>query len=161
SPLLTRPTAAPPQQELAHGVNPGPTIPFATDTTAPQSVNEYTIGATSTVAGGDRWTHSFVAGIDGYRLSNVETNLTPIPNVVDSALRAAQGGADRATLRASSVLHLRATDATRATLTFSAEHATLRERSVSSWRFAADGRNTVSRLAPSELVNWENNTGVL
>ena len=35
-------------------------------TRSPQSVPEYTLGATASVAPNDRWIHSFVAGIDGY-----------------------------------------------------------------------------------------------
>ncbi|HEV8218089.1 MAG TPA: TonB-dependent receptor, partial [Gemmatimonadaceae bacterium] len=45
---------------------------------APQSATQYTVGVTGTLNGGDRWLHSFVAGIDGYNLANVQTNFTPV-----------------------------------------------------------------------------------
>jgi iron complex outermembrane receptor protein len=71
-----------------------------------QSVREYTAGGTASLMASDRWTHSVTAGLDGYRLRNVATDQTPIPTEADSALRAAQGGADRITVRASSVARL-------------------------------------------------------
>ena len=129
-------------------------------TKSPQSVSEYTFGTSATVRGDERWTHTFVAGIDGYRLSNVQTNYTPVPSAVDSALRAAQGGADRGTVRASSVVRLRADDATRATLTLSAEHALLRVNSLVP--AAPEGphmpgsETTVDR----SVTAWQNSTGM-
>jgi outer membrane cobalamin receptor len=122
---------------------------------APQSVREYTVGVTGTMTANDRWTHSVVAGIDGYTLANVQTNFTPIPSIADSALRAAQGAAARGTLRASSVLHLRSGESTRATVTFSAEQATLRESSV-----RKAGTEPEAKGAGATMVRWQNSTGV-
>ena len=135
----------------------------------PQSVTEYTVGVTGTLdgggAGGSHWLHSFVAGIDGYNLANVQTNLTPVPSVVDSALRAAQGSAARGTLRASSVLQLGSGGATHGSLTFSAEHAMLRVSSVGST--ATIGPNETSHSGPGSTstaylpkVTWQSSTGV-
>jgi len=74
---------------------------------------------------------SLVAGIDGYRLKNVQAaSFTPVQSLVDSALHAAEGGADRATLRASSVYKLNPSSPTHASFTFSLEHATLRVASL-------------------------------
>jgi iron complex outermembrane receptor protein len=127
----------------------------------PQSVRQYTLGTTGTFTPGTRWTHSFVAGVDGYRLRNAETNFTPFPSLADSALRAAEGGADRGTLRASSVLHLATTETSRATLTFSAEHATLRETSIRKLAFYSPDK-TVSMAPRTEtrnVVTWQNSSG--
>ncbi|HMA22516.1 MAG TPA: TonB-dependent receptor plug domain-containing protein [Gemmatimonadaceae bacterium] len=128
----------------------------------PQSVRQYTIGTTGTFAPGTRWTHSLVAGVDGYRLANAETNLTPFPSLADSALRAAEGGADRGTLRASSVLRLVTTETSHATLTFSAEHAALRETSIRrtmSYAQPSTLGSTPPRMETSDVVTWQNSSG--
>jgi outer membrane cobalamin receptor len=144
----------------------GPAPMVSASNSSPQTVTEYTIGATALRAPGQTWVDSFVVGLDGYRLANVQTNYTPVPSIVDSALRAAQGGADRATLRASRVLHFHADDATRGSLTLSAEHSTLRASAVTSAAFVSDNRgpgNTEgqgSRVDAEPLVTWQNNTGV-
>jgi iron complex outermembrane receptor protein len=152
SPLLSRPIGV-------DSISPGlVTQPIDT----PQSVREYTVGTTGTFAPGKRWTHTLVAGVDGYRLANAEANFTPFPNLADSALRAAEGGADRATLRASSVLHLLTTDASHASLTFSAEHATLRETSIKKTTFYSDPdrpQPMPPRTQTSNVVTWQNSSG--
>ncbi len=143
-----------------------PSLPSdSSSNNAPQSVTEYTVGVTGTLDGGNHWMHSFVAGIDGYNLANVQTNFTPVPSVADSALRAAQGSAARGTLRASSVLELGAGGPTHGSLTFSAEHAMLRVSSL--------GPTTMIGPNPSEhngpgtttttylpRVTWQSSTGV-
>ena len=140
-------------------INPSlPTQPADT----PQSVREYTIGATGTISPDKRWTHSLVAGIDGYRLTNAETNFTPFPSLADSALRAAEGGADRATIRASSVMRLATTESSHATLTFSAEHAMLRETSVRKTTLPfSEGKmaQMPARTQVSDIVTWQNSSG--
>jgi outer membrane cobalamin receptor len=83
-----------------------PTSPLVTvpsPAPSPQSVTEYTAGTTLKFVPNDRWTHSVVAGVDGYTLSGVQDGQTPIPTATDSALRAARGSATRGTLRLSSV----------------------------------------------------------
>jgi len=137
---------------------------------APQSVSEYTIGASATTSPNDRWTHSFIAGIDGYRLSNVQTNFTPIPSIVDSALRAAEGGADRATLRASSEMHFSSGARTRGTMTFAAEHSTLRMATTADVPSVFIARSNVPgglHLAmpgvsrDERVTSWQNSTGLI
>jgi iron complex outermembrane recepter protein len=101
------------------------------DTANPQSVAEYTLGVTGTTLVDKNWTMSLVAGVDGYRLKNVQaSSFTPVQSLLDSALHAAEGGADRATMRASSVYQLAPSAPTHATFTFSLEHATLRVASL-------------------------------
>lgn len=92
-----------------------------------QSLKEYTVGATAKFAASDRWTHTVVAGLDGYALSNVGNDFTPFPSSADSALRAARGAADRTTLRVSSVARLGSAERFAASLTFAAEHSALRQ----------------------------------
>lgn len=140
----------------------------------PQSVHEYTVGATGTTAINDSWTMSLVAGVDGYRLTNVQADFAPIPTRLDSALRAAEGGAARATLRASSVYQFNAGAPTRATLTVSAEHSTLRVSTVpfpvtttlrmgqpQQPQFARgwQASQTAAATDASRVVEWQNSTG--
>ena len=146
----------------------------STPNSSPQTVTEYTFGATALRAPGSTWVDSFVVGVDGYRLANVQTNYTPVPSIVDSALRAAQGGADRVTLRASRVFHFNADDPTRASITLSAEHATLRASTMMSSAFVSgsgnrgpgsqggpggEGQDSRENLL-TPLVTWQNSTGV-
>jgi len=146
-------------------VVPSPPTSDSSRNNAPQSATQYTVGVTGTLDGGDRWLHSFVAGIDGYNLANVQTNFTPVPSVADSALRAAQGSAARGTLRASSVLQLGSGGPTHGSLTFSAEHAMLRVSSVGSTTeigpnsSSHDGPGTTS-IAYSPKVTWQSSTGI-
>jgi len=139
--------------------------PDSARSNAPQAVSEYTVGVTGTLDGGSHWLHSFVAGIDGYNLTNVQTNFTPVPSVADSALRAAQGSAARGTLRASSVLQLGAGGATHGSLSFSAEDAMLRVSSLGSTTMV--GPNESSHSGPGTTsttylpkVTWQSSTGV-
>jgi len=130
-----------------------------TGSSAPQSVTEYTFGINANTQPDRRWTHSFVAGIDGYRLSNAAAALGALRTPADSALLAAQGVADRATLRATSELHLGTLDATSATLSLSAEHATLRETLSGLARSVSPGRQSpASRADPIDV--WQNSTGL-
>jgi iron complex outermembrane receptor protein len=160
SPLIQNPASS-----------PGGPPTTSTANSSPQTVTEYTFGATALRAPGATWVDSFVVGVDGYRLANVQTNYTPVPSIVDSALRAAQGGADRATLRASRVFHFKADDPTRGSITLSAEHATLRASTMMSSAFVSgsgsgnrgpgsqgDQDSRENLLTP--LVTWQNSTGV-
>ena len=92
-----------------------------------QSLNEYTVGATARIVGGEHWTHTFTAGLDGYSLSNAANDFTPFPAAADSALRAASGSANRSTLRVSSTGHFGSREGVTTALTFAAEHSALRE----------------------------------
>jgi iron complex outermembrane recepter protein len=102
---------------------------FPQDTGATQSVREYTVGGTLAYAPNDRWTHTFVLGIDGYRLANPALDAGPIPSATDSALAAARGGSDRVTARVSSAARFGSSDRVASELTFTAEHSAAREQS--------------------------------
>ncbi len=155
--------------------SPNGSAPMMSSTnTAPQTMTEYTLGTTAMRAPSATTVDSFVVGVDGYRLANVPTSYTPVPSIVDSALRAAQGGADRATLRATRVIHFRPDDPTHASLTLSAEHTTLRASTLSQTAFSvASVENRIpygpgtpnvehsqQQTALEPLVSWQNSTGV-
>lgn len=137
------------------------TTPMLADTLSPQAVRQYTVGGTATIDRGGPWTHRIVAGIDGYRLGNLALSSGPIPSLADSALRAARGGADRTTLRASSIARVGVEEALAATITITAEHAALREEAdprVGS----PPSQMPVSSPAPTALepsVTWRRSTG--
>lgn len=108
----------------------GATHVAAQSPVATQSVRQYTLGTTLTVAPNDHWTHTAVIGVDGYRLSNPSVTHGPIPTAIDSALGAARGGSDRLTARVTSTARFGGLETVAAALTFTAEHSAARERSL-------------------------------
>ena len=147
-----RPLTTPVDPSTGDAINPS---------LAPQSIQEYTLGATATSRRDDRWTHSVVAGIDGYRLANVETNSLPIPTVADSALRAAQGRRrSRQPFARAAYFTFAVTIRRTPTLTFSAEHSELRESvGTTTPVVSLGGRTLSSRTATSTVVAWQNEHG--
>lgn len=130
-----------------------PAFSLVDSTPNPQSVREYTLGGSATWAPDGRWTHSAVFGLDGYKLTGVLQELTPIPSAADSALNAARGAADRGTLRLSSVARFGDGQQVAGSLTFAAEQSVLREST------AAHDEGPLDRHAPSTLdepeVQWQ------
>jgi iron complex outermembrane receptor protein len=124
-------------------------------TASSQSVREYTLGTTATFNAGERWTHVLTAGLDGYTLSgNPSEMLTPIPSAIDSALRAAHGSANRATLRASSVARFGSSAGAATTTTFAAEYSSLQQITTD---------DDAVRLGPlaSNYSSWQNDAGIV
>lgn len=99
---------------------------FDLDRAARQSLRQFTGGVSATVHPSARWTHRGTIGLDTYALDGSVGTVTPLPSSADSALRAAEGSATRASARLSSAATW-STDAWRGTLTVLAEHAVLRE----------------------------------
>ena len=110
----------------ALSVGAGPAAGGGVNTDA-QSLREYTVGTAVKYAPNERWTHTLVAGVDGYVLSHVANDFTPFLSSADSALRAARGAADRTTLRASSVARVGTPERLAASFTLAAEHTALRQ----------------------------------
>ena len=125
---------------------------LAMQSSFPQSMREYTVGMTSTLLSGTTWTPSFTAGIDGYRLSNVPNDLGIIPSALDSALHSAEGGADRATFRTALVGMYDLGARRSLTLTFSAEHSSLRE--------TLSGQDRQDRMNAGSIT-WRTNSGLV
>jgi hypothetical protein len=122
-----------------HGKNAGvpanpllPTAPgneLAADA-EPQRLRLYSAGSTYTVAENERWTYTMTAGLDGYSLSNVSNDQSPIPSVADTALRNASGSATRATLRFSAVTTTGSPERVGATTTLGVERSDLWDRTL-------------------------------
>lgn len=123
----------------------------------PQRLDLYSLGGTFRRMANERLTLAFTAGLDGYQLDNISIESTPVPSSADSALRAATGGADRATFRANAVRQLGDDERVGGTITFVAEQSVLRDR-TSPPRTSSSGPGPgFIAEAPSR---WSSNTGV-
>ena len=126
--------------------------------TTPQSLVEYTAGATLKFTEGDRLTNSIVVGIDGYSLDGVHDDRGPVPSAADAALLAARGGGDRGTVRLSSVAHLAQGKGSSIDVTFVGEQSFLYQ-----WTDADPVGMMASRMTsyPTGRVGqWRNNGGM-
>ncbi len=152
-----------------------------TDSTDRQSVTQYTVGAVATFRPGDRWTHSVVAGFDGYKLKSGSVLDGAFPSATDSALRAAQGNAIRGTVRASTVGQFGNPDVASATVTLAAETSVMRDHTETTAPFAyfrpgdnhtgpgdtgegqkmAPGGPTGSTSSTTSIVDTRSNTGLI
>jgi iron complex outermembrane receptor protein len=131
-------------------------------TSAGQSLQRYTLGTTAVLTPDGPWTHTFLAGVDGYRLDHVEDAVNPFPLTTDPALRSAAGSGHRGSLRASSTLRLGRGDDAQGTLTLAAEHSALRQRTDAG--VAADsalGGRLPTRLRSEITESWRHSTGIL
>jgi iron complex outermembrane recepter protein len=142
----------------------GPSFP--SDSGKTQSVSQYTVGGNLVWAPNERWTHTVVLGVDGYRLTNPALDDGPIPSATDSALAAARGGGDRITARLTSAARFGSLDKTAAILTFTAEHAAVREESAV-LSISGQGGDYVPRPgestggAEAQLIGWRGNGGLV
>jgi iron complex outermembrane receptor protein len=142
---------------------------FVTDTTRTQSVSEYTVGGTLAFAPNGRWLHTFVLGLDGYRLANPAITDGPLPTATDSALEAARGGGDRVTARVTSTARFGAIDRTSTLLTFTAEHGIVREQSMivstnvgQNGGYGGPGQpGETASEGEARLVGWRGNSGLV
>jgi len=123
------------------------------DSSRSQAVRQYTLGVNASFTPGERWTHSAVAGIDGYTLRSALSTAGVFPSAIDSALADATGSAVRASLRASSVGSFGDRARASATLTMTAEHSVVRDVATSS------GSSLSS--AALQMVESRSNTGVV
>jgi iron complex outermembrane recepter protein len=141
---------------------PGATAatPLAPSNDETQSVRQYTLSTSAAFVTDGAWTHSLLAGVDGYHLNNVADPISPITSAVDSALRAARGNGDRYTLRETSVAHFGEDGDAQGTLTLGLEHSVLRQASTITTR--TPGPSPQFPSAVDTLVEtWNHNTGVL
>lgn len=126
-----------------------------------QSVQQYTLGTTSSYMPGTRWTHTLVAGVDGYRLTGVTNEGMPIPVRLDAAARAAHSESDRTTLAARSIARFGADEDVSTTLTFGAEHAATRYQPEMQSTFSGGDLSLSANLLRQNASVWSNTAGVL
>jgi iron complex outermembrane receptor protein len=121
-----------------------------------QRVGQYTFGLTSTLLSGTKWVPSFSAGVDGYQLKDVASDLGIVPTALDSALSSAEGSAHRVTFRTSMVGQFDPRPGHTLTLTFSAEHSQLQEDVRSASLVGGPASRDTSFLSNSGLIAQAN-----
>ena len=98
-------------------------LSFVGDSATGQSLSQYTVGGTVAVMPNVHWTHTLIAGVDGYRLRGLSAASLPSPVLSTSTLGEGEGAADRATLRLRSVGRFDVAEEALLTVTFAAEQA--------------------------------------
>ena len=127
-----------------------------------QHVRLYTVGGSATIATSGPWTHTLLAGLDGYRVRDVVDATNPFELGIDPSRRGASGGADRTTLRASSVAQLGGTGAAPATtLTLSVEQSMLRQEYATGSSGSASPYPGTQAVTDGRASVWNHNTGML
>lgn len=152
-----------PASPVLAGLDLGPvdflSRPAFFDSADRQSVRQFTVGANATFARDDRWTHSAVAGVDGYTLRSAGILDGAFPSAFDSALRAATGNAIRTTLRASSVGQFGDPATRAATVTLAAEHSFVRDETVTRSPFGLPDMGAPD--GPQEFAETRTNAGLI
>jgi iron complex outermembrane receptor protein len=128
---------------------------------ATQSVRQYTLSTSAAFATEGMWTHTILAGIDGYHLNNVADATNPVPSPLDSALRAAQGNGDRLTLRETSVARVGGEDGPQGTLTFGIEQSVLRQVTTQTTQVPGPPGQRYYTAVDGLAETWNHNTGLL
>ena len=130
-----------------------------TDSSGRQSVRQFTIGATGTFTNSERWTHTAVVGLDGYKLKSSTVLDGGFTSPIDSALRAATGNAIRTTVRTSTVGQFGQPERTAATVTLGAEHSFVRDKTVTTGPFGRP--NGEIGGSPESLIETRSNAGLI
>ena len=134
------------------------------DSATGQDLVQYTVGATAAVMPNLTWTHTVIAGIDGYRLRGLSAVALPMPVASGSLFGDGQGAADRGTLRLRSVGRFDVREATLLSVTLAAEQAVMRDVGEVA---GTGGRALAGPFAPSafnrpasrEIASWISNSG--
>lgn len=121
-----------------------------------QSVRQFTLSGSATLTGSQRWTHSAVAGVDGYRLRSAMLD-SNFPSAIDSALHAATGSAIRATVKANTVGQLGDREKLAATITLGFEHSVVRDRTT----MQSEPDGLISGPNPWSFNEVRSNTGLI
>ncbi len=151
----------------------GDTVRFAGDSAIGQDLTQYTLGATVTSMPSLRWTNTFIAGVDGYRLHGLSSSGLPLPTTYGSDPSMAEGAADRGTMRARAVGRFDLTERTTLALMRGAEQTVTRDvgqplASVIGPRPIEGGGPNVGGVRPPPrltqqlaITTWTSNTGIL
>ena len=117
-------------------------LAFAGDSATGQEVAQYTLGGSAAFMPSLAWTHTVVAGVDGYRLQGISSAALPTAVSVASVtpLGMGEGAADRGTLRLRSVGRFDLVPGALLTMTVAGEHAHTRDVQVSAVAPASSGK---------------------
>ncbi|HSU17556.1 TonB-dependent receptor plug domain-containing protein [Longimicrobium sp.] len=132
-----------------------------TTTAASQGMRQYTAGVNAAITPPGRWSFTFLAGIDGYRLNRVADTTGPFPAALDPTLRAGSGAGDRATLRAGGSKRLLGDGDMVADLSVAVEHSVLREQTTVAMVHPREAGETWAREGTEDVVRWRHDTGAL
>ena len=127
----------------------------------PQTVAQLTLSNSATFVTQGRWTHSFLAGLDGYTLNHVADSSGPFTSAVDTALRAARGNGTRVTFRENSIAHFGGDEEAQGTLTVGVEQSVLRQATWQTTRITAGPGSAYPTFTEGLAETWNHNTGVL
>lgn len=143
-------------------------VGFAGDSATGQALSQYTVGGTMAVMPDLHWTHTVIAGVDGYRLRGLSAASLPTPVSSTSALGEGQGSADRGTLRLRTVGRFDVAERTLLAVTLAAEQALTRDVAselANPAGYRPGGGALTPAIAPPFTTwrlaqRWINNTGV-
>jgi outer membrane receptor protein involved in Fe transport len=133
----------------------------AVDSVGPQRIRQYTLGGSLRMTPDATWTHTLIAGVDGDRVAGPMDAYAPLAGTAQARTRGAEGGADRLTLRWSSVARLYDGPRTDFAATLAAEHSTLREQVGANPVAVLYGVAGTSALATAPYELWTRSTGVV
>ncbi|GAB1344318.1 hypothetical protein MASR1M101_34450 [Gemmatimonas sp.] len=148
APLAARSALTPSSLSVLSGDSSRPRWPgdslrrvVTADSAGGQEMTQYTVGGSIAMMPSLQWTHTVIAGIDGYRLQGLSPYSLAGPQSLSSAALAgsAEGAADRASLRLRTVGRFDIAPATLLTLTLGAEQAFTHEVVTSGATGAAFG----------------------
>jgi iron complex outermembrane receptor protein len=135
-------------------------VPSA-DSAGRQRMRQYTLGGSLRLTPDAVWTHTMVAGLDGGRVAGPLDAFAPTAYDTDAGRRWSEGGADRLTLRWSSVARLFDGARTDFAATFAAEHSTLREQVAAHPGLGIYGAATLTPAGANPEVLWTQSTGIV
>ena len=104
--------------------NAASSMPFAQDSVSGQAMAQYTLGGSIAVMPSMHWTHTVIAGVDGYRLRGLSPySLVGPQQLSAAAVGSSEGAADRASVRLRTVGRFDVAPGALLTLTLGAEQA--------------------------------------
>jgi len=126
-----------------------------------QSLRQYTIGTTTTFMQNARWTHTLVAGADGYQMNGVATQGIPVRRRTDSLTPLAHSESDRTTLSVRSVARFGGDEGAQTTVTLGAEHSATRQQ-LETHDDLRGGELSLRATSLAAVTSvWSNTAGVL
>ena len=126
-----------------------------------QSLRQYTFGTTTTFMQNARWTHTLVAGADGYQMNGVATQGIPLRMHTDSVTPLAHSESDRTTLSARSVARFGSDEGTQTTVTLGAEHSATRQELETHDEVRGGELSLRATSLAAATSMWSNTAGVL
>jgi iron complex outermembrane receptor protein len=108
--------------------NAASAMPLAQDSVSGQAMAQYTVGGSIAVMPSMHWTHTVIAGVDGYRLRGLSPySLVGPQQLSAAAVGSSEGAADRASVRLRTVGRFDVAPGALLTLTLGAEQAFTQE----------------------------------